>query len=294
MNGTKQTKIAVLYHANCADGFASAFAFWLNYKDQAIYIPVEYQKPFPELDLNFEWEVYIVDFSYPYAELICIAEWDHIKSLVILDHHKSAQADLEKFKEWSEGQRANVNIIYSKENSGCVLCWEYLNYTPDDIVPVLFRYVQDRDLWQFNLKFSREFNKAIASYPFSFQIWELLIQMPTEQLISEGQALVRYSNNQIDRAVKNTHFMNIGGYPDIPAVNSCMLMSEIGERLYTDWPHAKFVAIHFKQKDNNHLFSLRSKGEFDVSEVAKKYGGGGHKNSAGFTITAKDYEKQYH
>jgi nanoRNase/pAp phosphatase (c-di-AMP/oligoRNAs hydrolase) len=30
-------------------------------------------------------------------------------------------------------------------------------------------------------------------------------------------------------------------------------------------------------------YSLRSIGDFDVSELAKRYGGGGHKNSAGFT-----------
>ncbi len=32
------------------------------------------------------------------------------------------------------------------------------------------------------------------------------------------------------------------------------------------------------------IYHLRSKGEFDVSEIAKGFGGGGHRNSAGFTV----------
>jgi nanoRNase/pAp phosphatase (c-di-AMP/oligoRNAs hydrolase) len=31
-------------------------------------------------------------------------------------------------------------------------------------------------------------------------------------------------------------------------------------------------------------FSLRSRGELDVSAIAKKLGGGGHKNAAGFQL----------
>jgi nanoRNase/pAp phosphatase (c-di-AMP/oligoRNAs hydrolase) len=31
-------------------------------------------------------------------------------------------------------------------------------------------------------------------------------------------------------------------------------------------------------------FSLRSVGDFDVSEIAKSFGGGGHKNAAGFKV----------
>lgn len=36
--------------------------------------------------------------------------------------------------------------------------------------------------------------------------------------------------------------------------------------------------------DNEYKVSLRSKGDADVSEVAKSFGGGGHRNAAGFTV----------
>jgi phosphoesterase RecJ-like protein len=43
------------------------------------------------------------------------------------------------------------------------------------------------------------------------------------------------------------------------------------------------VSIFFKQNDKGVLrCSLRSKGDIDVCEISREYGGGGHKNAAGF------------
>jgi phosphoesterase RecJ-like protein len=47
----------------------------------------------------------------------------------------------------------------------------------------------------------------------------------------------------------------------------------------------------FKQIDRDHYrVSLRSKGAIDVNDVAKRFGGGGHRNASGFTI-AGSYEQ---
>ncbi|NIV11578.1 MAG: bifunctional oligoribonuclease/PAP phosphatase NrnA, partial [Aliifodinibius sp.] len=32
------------------------------------------------------------------------------------------------------------------------------------------------------------------------------------------------------------------------------------------------------------VYSLRSRGDFDVSALAERFGGGGHKNAAGFRV----------
>ena len=45
------------------------------------------------------------------------------------------------------------------------------------------------------------------------------------------------------------------------------------------------VSAFFRQiADNNWKVSLRSKGEVNVAQIAARFGGGGHKNAAGFTI----------
>ena len=44
--------------------------------------------------------------------------------------------------------------------------------------------------------------------------------------------------------------------------------------------------VFFKQGDSGqYRVSLRSKGDIDVGKVARSFGGGGHKNAAGFTLT---------
>jgi len=53
------------------------------------------------------------------------------------------------------------------------------------------------------------------------------------------------------------------------------------------------AVIFFKQEQGNeYRVSLRSKGDIDIGVIAKEYGGGGHKNAAGATITGSIEELQ--
>jgi nanoRNase/pAp phosphatase (c-di-AMP/oligoRNAs hydrolase) len=58
--------------------------------------------------------------------------------------------------------------------------------------------------------------------------------------------------------------------------------------VWKKFPDIKFVpGIYGKEPPDCvglRIFSLRSVGDFDVSAIAKIYGGGGHKNAAGFTV----------
>jgi phosphoesterase RecJ-like protein len=46
------------------------------------------------------------------------------------------------------------------------------------------------------------------------------------------------------------------------------------------------AVVFFKQDDGEqYRVSMRSKGEIDIGAVAKSYGGGGHKNAAGCTVS---------
>ncbi len=48
------------------------------------------------------------------------------------------------------------------------------------------------------------------------------------------------------------------------------------------------VAVLFREIDKNkYKISLRSKNDLDVSDIAKEFGGGGHRNAAGCTITGR-------
>ena len=63
-----------------------------------------------------------------------------------------------------------------------------------------------------------------------------------------------------------------------PYINISELVGKLAET-------APFALGWFQRADGLYAYSLRSRGPdgVDVSEIAKKYGGGGHRNSAGFT-----------
>jgi len=249
----------VLYHAECMDGFGAAWALWKRFP-QARFVPVKHGFPQPEgLDKQ---HVVMVDFSYHRDEILALA--DRTASLQILDHHITAQSAL-----------ADLPFAYfDMDRSGAVLAWEWVHTQP---VPWLLQYVQDKDLWRWQLPNSREISAALASYPFDFSTWE---QFQFDTLKMEGTGILRHENSLIDKLVQEAIMISLAGYT-VPAVHSPVLASQIGERLATH--HAFGVIWH--QKDGRRYFSLRSKsGGISVSEIAAKYGGGGHTHAAGFSL----------
>lgn len=264
----------VLYHAHCPDGFGAAFAAWLCLKDRAVYLPVEYGKPPPEMPgLS---DLYIVDFSYS-RDIIAALE-EECDQLILLDHHRTAIEELYGYQ-----GRSTTKIWLDDNESGATLTWKWFH--KDITMPLLFAYLRDRDLWRWELSSSKEISVAMRSYPYSFELWEGWLGSDTlYELRHEGSAILRHQDKMVAALCKQARWYRIGGY-DIPAVNTSLYGSEVGNALCEDsgcvydYP---FAACFSLQKDGRWRWELRSIGDFDVSEVAKKYGGGGHKNAAGF------------
>lgn len=265
----------ILYHGNCPDGFGAAWAAWKKLGDAATYLPVQHDLPMPELEAGAQ--VYIVDFSYPADVLQPLSELMH--SIIVLDHHKTAQeglAGLPHLDELEAGQ-GNIGVLFDMEKSGAMLAWEYFH--PNEPVPELIRYVQDKDLWQFKLPDSKAFSAGLSSYPFDFEFWDTL---DIKQLKQEGHIILRMSNNLVERLMDRVYWRDLGGY-HIPVVNSPFFGSDLGHTLCQRFPEAPFAASYSDKDANKRIWELRSEGDFDVSAVAKQLGGGGHRNAAGFT-----------
>lgn len=262
--------IYVLYHADCHDGFGAAWAAWKRLKGEgAIYIPVRYGEPLPELP-NAQ-EVYILDFSYPRDVLEELAQ--RVRLLAI-DHHKTAQEALEGFP----------HAIFDMGKSGAVLAWEHFH--PGKRVPKLLEYVQDRDLWKWELPRSREVSAALRAYPMDFEVWdELNIKAILGDLAKEGEGILRFVQAEVGRIVDRAVLSDkaFPGYK-VPIVNTTAFRSEVGEELLKRYPDSPFAATYMVRPDGKVVWSLRSRGDFDVSEIAKARGGGGHKAAAGFTV----------
>lgn len=258
---------AVLYH-NDADGFGAAYAHWCNVSGEGptTYLPVQYGQPVPEIPKGVT-RMYIVDFSY---DRKTCEELAYKYDLTIIDHHKTAELELERLP----------YAHFDMNKSGAVLAWEY--FTGGDPAPSLLQYVQDRDLWQWELPNSEEINLGIAAMPFEFEDW---YKAEMDDLLMAGKAIKSFQDGQIKSSMKSIRIMTLGcevGDFEVPVCNATANISELGNEMCKAYPKAPF-SISYCDRADIRTWSLRSIGEFDVSAVAKTFGGGGHKNAAGFT-----------
>lgn len=261
-------KTLVLYHGHCADGFGAAWAAWTALGDQATYEPVQYGAPLPDV-AGYD-TLYCLDFSYPRGTIL---QWqvEHERVLV-LDHHKTAEAELAGLD----------GCTFDMDQSGAMLAWKH--FRPGEKAPALIEYVQDRDLWRWALPHSREVSAALWSYPMTFGTWsQIALRLRQHPLVfaTEGEAILRYMGQQVALICDQARWDRIDG-DDVPIVNATNLWSEIGEELLRRYPDAPYAAAYYDTKHGLRKWSLRSRGDFDVSVVAQLHGGGGHKSAAGY------------
>ena len=262
----------VLYHGNCPDGFGAAWAAWRALGYSATYLPVLYGQPVPELP--GAPTVTIVDFSYPRDVLLSLRE--RCSSLDVLDHHQTAEAEL----------RGLDFCVFDMTKSGAVLAWEWFH--PHTDIPLLLKYVQDRDLWKFQLPQSRAVTAWLWSHPRIFETWtELSGQLERDfaGVAKEGGAALRLQDQQVEVMCRQAVVTEVGDYR-VPVANATVFFSDVGERLCQLYPDAPFAAYYLDRADGIRQWGLRSRGDFDVSLVAKSYGGGGHLAAAGFVQPA--------
>lgn len=306
-----------IYHGNCADGFTAAWAVWKRFGDSVEYIPGVYGEAPPNVaDKN----VVIVDFSYKRDVLegmLRSGDVNQANSILILDHHKTAQSDLHGLvqpgngfadlgpdydpfrwrKGWEQASDWPVRAVFDMDRSGAGIAWDFFH--PDTPRPDLVNYVEDRDLWRFKLEQSREVNAFIFAHPYTFENWELmelLLETNPSAAMDGGAAIeLKHHKDVAELVAKLRREMVIGGQWAPVANLPYTLTSDAGHlmcgpyaspNLQGEMVTPPFAACYWDTPDGR-VFSLRSddsQGGADVSEIAKSYGGGGHKNAAGFTM----------
>jgi oligoribonuclease NrnB/cAMP/cGMP phosphodiesterase (DHH superfamily) len=259
----------VIYHANCLDGFASAYVAWMKFGDEAEYIPAHYGNEPPDVTGK---EAYVLDFSYPRETLIRMSE--KANSLLVLDHHKTAQADLSGLP----------FAIFDMEKSGCGLTFDY--FYPGERTPYFVSAVQDRDLWLFKLPETKDFCAGLRTVPMTFKDWQEGMNLGYSDLIHIGRVLNQQFDTEVEDLMKKAHPINIASTIESPkiglAVNApSKYASELGNKL-AEKSGVCGLVYSFDGSRNEWQYSFRSiDSGIDVSVVAKRYGGGGHRNAAG-------------
>jgi oligoribonuclease NrnB/cAMP/cGMP phosphodiesterase (DHH superfamily) len=280
----------IIYHANCADGFCAAWVAHVVFGDDADYVPAQYGESPPDVDGR---KVYIVDFSYKRPVMRRILSEAH--SVVVLDHHKTAQSELaciiDEFIMRSDlianppGSELPV-VHFDMGKSGGRLTWEH--FFPGKPSSWLVDYTEDRDLWLWRLNWSKEISAFLGSMPRTFEAWNRLDPLGPgsekwDTYVDQGTAILRYQDQLIEAISKTAREIELGDHKILAANTSC-LFSEVAGKLAEGRP---FGAAWFQRSDNLYQYSLRSTTDgIDVSEVARHYGGGGHRGAAGFQINS--------
>lgn len=263
-----------IYHASCQDGLAAAWAIRQRFPN-VICIPAQYgDTPPPVLGKH----VVIVDFSYPRDVLIALKAVT--ASLTVLDHHKSAMEDLQPLLD-----ERIIDGVFDMEKSGARLAWEWA-WGLGREAPWLISYVEDRDLWRFRLDGTYEIMAWLFSYPFDLDFMteaakKLENPGPRLEIVREGGAILRSVEKSITELLDAaTRSMVIGGRK-VPVANVPYAWASQAGHVLAEGND--FAACYFDRTDGKRQFSLRSQHGFDVSAVARLYGGGGHAAAAGFT-----------
>lgn len=267
------TKTICIYHANCCDGMGAAWVVRkaLNGDGNAEFIPATYQAELPDVTGA---HVIIVDFSYKQDQMRELAA--QAKSILVLDHHKTALQELAPLLE-----DGIIQGKFDMNHSGAMLAWMW--FFPQVEPPALIKHIQDRDLWRFNLPGTREIQSALYSFPMDFETWDMLMSIDTSILYKQGIAIDRAHKKNVQGLVEFVSYRDtIAGF-DVPVLNcNYMFASDAGHELAKG---EAFSATYYDTEENR-KYSLRSSedGGIDVSEIAVKFGGGGHRHAAGFKI----------
>jgi len=266
--------VVIIYHGECPDGFSAAWAAWKKFGENADYFRVSHGELIPDGLINKE--IYILDFSFHKEVMAEVVK--NNKKIVVIDHHKSAEESVKMAHEY----------VYEMDRSGAVLAWQY--FYPDLSVPWLLRYIGDRDMWKLELPDTFAMGLMLDTFDKNFETWgklaeELEDENTRRKYIEQGKLIQRYENKVIEDITSSNKEVVIFEGHEVYAVNAPhFFASQMGNFLCKEKPP---LAIVWSWSEGKITVSLRSGGSVDVSEIAKKYGGGGHKGAAGFRVNSQ-------
>jgi oligoribonuclease NrnB/cAMP/cGMP phosphodiesterase (DHH superfamily) len=277
MNNPSPTgKNVVCFYHDDADGRCSAAIIRRALGQEVICIPMKYGGQVP-WDLVAQAEiVVVVDFSFPLVDMERIAAE---AELTWIDHHITALTDLQSL--------ANVPGARALDKAACVLAWN--TYFPEDPVPMAVVYVGDRDIWKHEYPETRHFGEGLYhenTSPDNEVLWGPLLENDQDflmKLIDRGRILYDARMKRGERALKRRGIeVEFEGH-------HTLILNNVGTGDLGEMIRKKGYAIgycYYEAMQNGEIMTFVTlySDTVDVSKIAKKFGGGGHKAAAGFSF----------
>jgi len=276
-------KTYVFYHDNCNDGFGAALCAWKALgESNAKYIPIQYntmEETIWRYNLHMSKqtkEIYFLDFC-PSEKMIAHLACKH--NVYTIDHHITAQSTI---KNASERWKQTFRYKFDTKKSGTMLTWEY--FFPRSIVPLFVKLLDDYDLYTFKYgNDTKTLFNALEMVPKEFVEWNRYMSIvELNRLLSRYASIQEYIKVKAAQVAENAFYGTISGYK-AKFVFCPIYISEVGNLIANALDVDVAVVVSLNEF-NKAKVSLRSVGNIDVSLIAKKFGGGGHKNAAGFYL----------
>lgn len=306
-------KILTVYHGDfCVDGWTSA---WLSavaakqagYEEPELYHLTYRDGQEAELQQHIVDQfvaghyydiIYILDIS---LSLYCLETLTKTTSakIIMLDHHKTAFDRYAPDVARTKNERASislhngrVDIALNNGMSGAGM--SYIYFFPNTEMPLLVKHVQDRDIWTFEMEHTKPVDQYLKNQVQTIENWTdinatMCHAAGYHTIIQEGQILLDAHEADVIDLAHTSEWITIGGSKGLMVECGYEYASDVGAELCKD--SGTFGLTYFTIDDEDKLLqvSLRSEGDYDVEAMAKRLGGGGHKNAAGFIISSDKF-----
>ena len=284
-------KSLIIYHKNCMDGFGAAWVAYKYHRNcQPFFIAGDAGKidavinQLKNINLSEYDEVISFDLSWTEESLNNLVEL--CPNVKVFDHHISC---------------AKTSVVHFDNTiSGVMLAWNY--YYPGVVPPKTLLYIQERDLWSYNLPYSKEINSALhIKLPIGdFNAWTEFIdneEVKLEEARHLGIELEQARLEKIKQIYSHKTIQTHGKYKVcVIETNERNLRSDLAAYAYSqkdengNWV-CDYVLMWVLSDTNEYWVSLRSNNKRvdspDVSEIAQSFApnGGGHKHASGFSVS---------
>ena len=268
----------ICLHHNDADGRASAAIVRRALGPDVQFYEIDFGDLVPWNKIEGADRAVMVDFSLPPDEMLRLAE---ATDLIWIDHHISALEAMAGIADDWPGVR-------DIGEAGCVLTWNY--FFPDKPIPRAILLIGDRDIWRWAEQDTGAFDEGLYqrdTRPDHDELWQPLLnddRKLLQELIEEGEILRRARLLDIRRTVRKYGFeVSFEGYRTL-AINT-RSSGEMGEIIRQQGYQIAYCYVDIRQNGNLVTAVTLYSDEVDVSRLARKFGGGGHRGAAGFSFS---------
>lgn len=279
-----------IYHSRDLDGWCSGAIAKLKWPDCKL-LGYDYGQPTDALfSAASGEEVIMVDVSLKMPEMQKLAQV--AESFTWIDHHISA------IKEY-RASGLNFKSVLDSDFSACENMWTYVMGTS---MPKAVRLLGEYDTWRYKGKDNEEevleFQygmRNICNSPETFPQSLLKLgwvdgdAVDIAQIRNFGRTILRYQALVNESAGKRAFEANVAGYRAI-CLNTIIFNSDAFSGIYDQEKHDIMVPFQYDGKQKKWIISFYSdKENINCTEIAKQFGGGGHRGASGAQINEIDF-----